>query len=84
MLLFTGCRRGEILTLKWNEVGLDEDCASLWNTKSGRPRMVHLNAWVQEVVEGLHDIREKEVRTAASGDRGNVGLYCQPTAFIFY
>jgi len=66
MLLFTGCRRGEVMSLKWNEVRLDEDCISLLDTKNGRSRMVHLNAWAKEVVEELHENREKEVRTAAS------------------
>jgi integrase len=66
LLLFTGCRRGEIMTLKWNEVRLDEDCISLLDTKNGRSRMVHLNAWAKEVVEELHESRGKEVRTAAS------------------
>jgi integrase len=45
LLLFTGCRRGEVMSLKWNEVRLDEDCISLLDSKNGRSRMVHLNAW---------------------------------------
>ena len=44
-------QKGEILTLKWNEVRFDEDCISLLDTKNGRSRMVHLNAWAREVVE---------------------------------
>lgn len=66
LLLFTGCRRGEVMSLKWNEVRLDEDCISLLDTKNGRSRMVHLNAWAKEVVEELHESRGNEARTAAS------------------
>ena len=66
LLLFTGCRRGEVLSLKWNEVRLDEDCILLLDTKNGRSRMVHLNKRAKEVVEELHENRGKEVRTAAS------------------
>jgi integrase len=66
LLLFTGCRRGEILTLKWNEVSLEEDCIKLLDTKNGRSRPVHLNAWARKVVEELHENRGKEVRTSAS------------------
>ena len=66
LLLFTGCRRGEIMTLKWNEVRLDEDCLKLLDTKNGRSRPVHLNAWARKVVEDLHENRDKEIRTAAS------------------
>jgi hypothetical protein len=33
------------MSLKWNEVRLDEDCISLLYSKNGRSRMVHLNAW---------------------------------------
>ena len=66
LLLFTGCRRGEVLSLKWNEVRLDEDCILLLDTKNGRSRMVHLNKRAKEVVEELHENRSKEVRTAAS------------------
>lgn len=66
LLLFTGCRRGEVMSLKWNEVRFDEDCVALLDTKNGRSRMVHLNAWAKEVVEELHRNRGKEARTAAS------------------
>ena len=41
------------MSLKWNEVRLDEDCISLLDTKNRRSRMVHLNAWAKEVVEEL-------------------------------
>ena len=41
LLLLTGCRRGEILTLRWCEV--DRDTLTLGDSKTGS-RKVHLNA----------------------------------------
>ena len=48
LLLLTGCRRGEILTLRWNEV--DGDTIALGDTKTG-PRKVYLNAQARRIVE---------------------------------
>jgi hypothetical protein len=45
-------------------VRLDEDCILLLDTKNGRSRIAHLNAWAKEVVEELHRNWDKEVRTA--------------------
>ena len=48
LLLLTGCRRGEILSLRWNEVG--KDTLALGDTKTG-PRTVHLNAEARRIIE---------------------------------
>ena len=48
LLLLTGCRRGEILTLRWNEV--DADTIALGDTKTG-PRKVYLNAQARHIIE---------------------------------
>ncbi|WP_417329215.1 tyrosine-type recombinase/integrase [Halomonas cupida] len=44
----TGCRRGELLNLDWSRIGLDRERESITlnarHTKSGKPRMVPLNA----------------------------------------
>lgn len=53
LLLFTGCRKGEILSLHWNQVKLDEGRLFLPITKSGQSRSVFLNAKAKEVIEGL-------------------------------
>ena len=47
-LLLTGCRRGEILTLRWNEV--DGDSIALGDTKTG-PRKVYLNVRARRIIE---------------------------------
>ena len=48
LLLLTGCRRGEILSLRWNEV--DGDTIALGDAKTG-PRTVHLNAPAHRIIE---------------------------------
>ena len=48
LLLLTGCRRGEILSLRWCEVG--EDTLALSDTKTG-PRTVHLNAEARRILK---------------------------------
>ena len=48
LLLLSGCRKGEILSLRWNEV--DGDTIALGDTKTG-PRKVYLNAWARRIIE---------------------------------
>ena len=48
LLLLTGCRRGEILTLRWQDV--DGDTLTLVDAKTG-PRRVFLNAPARAILE---------------------------------
>ena len=48
LLLLTGCRRGEILSLRWNEV--DGDTIALADAKTG-PRRVVLSAQARRIIE---------------------------------
>ncbi|MCY4469963.1 MAG: site-specific integrase [Thiotrichales bacterium] len=48
LLLLTGCRRGEILALRWSEV--DGDTIALADSKTG-PRKVYLNAQARRIIE---------------------------------
>lgn len=52
ILLFTGCRKSEILTLKWNDVDLDRCALCLTDTKTGE-RTVPLGAPVLELLASL-------------------------------
>ena len=47
-LLLTGCRKSEILTLRWSEV--DGDTIALADAKAG-PRKVYLNARARRIIE---------------------------------
>ena len=52
LLLLTGCRKGEILTLRWDDVDRTADELRLRDAKSG-PRMVPLTAPVIRVLDGI-------------------------------
>ena len=66
ILLYTGCRREEILSLKWKNVHLDEERIFLTKTKNGRSRTVHLNSRAKEVVQDLLTRKDQEDRTRGS------------------
>ena len=51
LLILTGCRLGEIMTLKWDYVDFEEHALRLPDSKSGK-KVVHLGA---PAVEYLHD-----------------------------
>lgn len=42
--LFTGCRRGEILSLRWADVDLDAQAIRLRNPKGGKDEVIPVNA----------------------------------------
>ncbi len=52
LLIFTGCRLGEIMTLRWEYVDFDSRCLSLPDSKTGA-RIVHLGAPALEVLSNL-------------------------------
>lgn len=66
MLLYTGCRREEILSLKWENVRLDEDRIYLPKTKNGKSRTVHLNLRAKDVIVELQARKDQEERTRGS------------------
>ena len=66
MLIYTGCRREEIMSLMWENVHLDEERIFLSKTKNGRSRTVHLNGRAKEVIEDLLARKEQEDRTRGS------------------
>ena len=52
LLLLTGCRRGEILTLKWENVDFERDLLVLPDSKTGQ-RAIHLSAPAKQVLAEL-------------------------------
>lgn len=66
LLLYTGCRRNEVLSLTWDQILLDEGRIFLPITKNGRSRSVHLNSKSREVLVALAKRKDEERRTQAS------------------
>jgi integrase len=52
LLILTGCRKSEILTLRWEEVDLERGALHLHDSKTG-PKNVPLGAAAAEVLAGL-------------------------------
>ena len=59
LLLYTGCRRNEVLKLKWSNVQLDQDCIHFKKAKIGEKetktdeKIVPLNALSKAVIERM-------------------------------
>ncbi|TSK07129.1 MAG: tyrosine-type recombinase/integrase [Geobacter sp.] len=66
LLLCTGCRHNEVVSLRWEQVRLDEGRFLLRETKNGRSRSVHLNAMAMEVLKELAERRDQDERTRTS------------------
>ena len=56
LLIFTGCRLSEILTLRWDWVNFERKCLELPDSKTGA-KLVHLS---DPAVEVLNNIRRRE------------------------
>jgi integrase len=66
LLLFTGCRRNEVLSMKWDQVRFEEGRIFLPMTKNGRSRSVLLNVKAKEILEGLLSRKDDDSRTRNS------------------
>jgi integrase len=66
LLLFTGCRREEILSLKWENFRKEEGRIYLIKTKNGQSRTVHLNEKAMAALCELKEKKELEPRTRDS------------------
>lgn len=60
LLLFTGCRKSEILRARWEHVDLDRGTLRLPDTKAGHERVVALSAPAVEVLKGLPRYAEND------------------------
>jgi integrase len=52
LLLLTGCRKSEILDLRWKDVDFDNNCLRLKDSKTGA-KVIYLNAESLSVLQGL-------------------------------
>lgn len=56
LLVFTGCRRGEILSLRWDEVDFPNHCLNLQDSKTG-PKRVLLNLMAYDVLKNIEAVK---------------------------
>lgn len=66
LLLYTGCRRSEILSMKHDQIRLDEGRIYLPLTKNGRSRAVLLNQKALEILQDLVARKDDTERTRNS------------------
>ena len=68
LLVLTGCRRGEILNLRWQDVDFEARCLRLPDSKTGA-KVVYLNAPALQVLAGLerHDGKDLVLPGRISG-----------------
>jgi len=79
LLLLTGCRKNEVLSLTWPEVDFDFGCLRLQDSKTGQ-KIVPLGAPALAILEALPRVDECDyVFPAQKGDGHYVGL---PKAWI--
>ena len=57
LLLYTGCRRGEILTLRWQDVDLERRCLFLPDSKTGQ-KIVMLSEPALQVLAGIERLED--------------------------
>ncbi len=55
LLIYTGCRLGEVLSLKWDEVDFDNSCLRLKDSKTGK-RTIPLN---EHAIKILHSVQKQ-------------------------
>jgi integrase len=71
MLIYTGCRMGEILTLKWEDIDLNDHCIHLKDSKTGK-RTIPLNKSAKEVLHRIE--KQKENPFVFCGDKPGTHL----------
>jgi integrase len=59
LLMLTGCRLGEIMTLKWDYVDLDRKELRLPDSKTG-PKTIHLGSSAVERLKGIKKLEDNE------------------------
>jgi integrase len=74
LLIFTGCRLSEILTLQWDWVNYDRRCLELPDSKTGA-KIVHLNASALQVLSEIEQLDDNPyVIVGARAERNLVNI----------
>jgi len=74
LLIMTGCRKSEILTLRWHDVDFERSCLRLPESKTGA-KIVPIGAAVLKLLEGLPRLDDNDYVLPGSKEGGHfVGL----------
>lgn len=57
LLLYTGCRLGEVLRLQWTDIDFETGTATLQETKAGSPQVIALSAAALAELEALPKVK---------------------------
>ena len=52
-LIYTGCRKGEVLNLKWENVDLKNDVVAIKGTKTKHDRYIPISGPLKELLKGI-------------------------------
>ena len=70
--LFTGARRKEVLSMKWEHLDLDQGIWRIPDTKAGRPHLIPLPARILEVLSGLPRMKDNPHVFPGHGKKGHL------------
>jgi len=79
LLLYTGMRVGEVLNLKWENVGKDRIILKRTETKQKKEKVIPLTDAVKGILEELRDRRRTDGYVLPLGKRGK-GVYLTQTS----
>ncbi|MES5483633.1 site-specific integrase [Bradyrhizobium sp. INPA03-11B] len=79
-LLYTGCRIGEALALRWERVSIDDRLAYIETSKNGDPRTVKLRSELCELLAPHRRAEGKVFRFHQGGHRNFIFLNAKVTA----
>lgn len=71
LLMLTGCRLGEIMTLKWDYVDLDRKELRLPDSKTG-PKTIHLGSAAVERLKGIKKLEDNEFVITGKKEGGHL------------
>ncbi len=57
-LIYTGCRKGEALNLKWDDVDLKNDVIAIKETKTKYDRYIPVSKPLKELLSGINKIQD--------------------------
>lgn len=71
LLIFTGCRLGEILSFKWGDIDFENKRVNLADSKTGR-KPVHLSGPTIEVLNSIPPVQKDPYVLVGRFDRGHM------------